>query len=210
MNEHEQLISFYASLTDEELIKIGSQFEALTSDAQIVLREEFDRRSLDAPELEEPPDAFEFQELITIRTFRDPSDAIMAKSVLDSAEVPCFLKDENTVRIQWVWSNLIGGIRLQVRPADVEIAEQLLSQEVAPTIELEDGKVYEQPRCPYCTSLDIRFEAQNENVRLAPILGLASILAGVPIAFPKNRWTCRTCGREWNDSASKGIPSDSE
>jgi hypothetical protein len=49
MDEHERLVSFYASLTDGELIKIGSQFESLTSDAQLALREEFDRRSLDAP-----------------------------------------------------------------------------------------------------------------------------------------------------------------
>jgi Putative prokaryotic signal transducing protein len=204
MNERERLTSFYAGLTDEELIRIGSQFDLLTDEAQVLLREEFDRRSLDAPELEEPPDSFELQELVTIRTFRDPSDAMMAKSVLDSADIPCFLKDENTVRIQWAWSNLIGGIRLQVRPQDGKIAEQLLSQEVLPTIELEDGDVYEQPRCPYCTSLDISFEALNEKV------GLASILIAVPIPFPKNRWTCHTCKREWNDSDAQNASSESK
>ena len=182
----------------------------MTEDAKLLLREEFDKRSLEAPILEGLPDSFEFQEFVTIRTFRDPSVAMMAKSVLESADIPCFLKDENTVRIQWVWSNLIGGIRLRVRPADVETAEQLLSQEVLPTIELENGKVYEQPRCVYCTSLDISFEARNEKVGLAPFLGLASILVGVPIAFPKNRWTCHTCRKEWNDSAPKDISSDSE
>ncbi|MGC1299606.1 MAG: DUF2007 domain-containing protein, partial [Alloacidobacterium sp.] len=104
MNERDRLANFYSGLTDEELIKIGSQFDLLTDEAQILLREEFDRRSLEAPEFEEPPDSLELQELVTIRTFRDPSDAIMAKSVLDSADIPCFLKDENTVRIQWVWS----------------------------------------------------------------------------------------------------------
>ena len=176
----------------------------MTDEAQVLLREEFDRRSLDAPELEEPPDSFELQELVTIRTFRDPSDAMMAKSVLDSADIPCFLKDENTVRIQWAWSNLIGGIRLQVRPQDGKIAEQLLFQEVLPTIELEDGDVYEQPRCPYCTSLDISFEALNEKV------GLASILIAVPIPFPKNRWTCHTCKREWNDSDAQNASSESK
>jgi len=202
MNERERLASFYAGLTDEELIQVGSQYESLTEDAKLLLREEFDKRSLEAPILEELPDSFEFQEFVTIQTFRDPSVAMMAKSVLESADIPCFLKDENTVRIQWVWSNLIGGIRLQVNPADVEAAEQLLSQEVFPTIELEDGKVYEQPRCIYCTSLDISFEARNEKAGLAPFLGLGSIIVGVPIAFLKNRWTCHTCGREWDDSVS--------
>ena len=204
MNERERLTNFYAGLTDEELIQIGSQFDLLTDEAQVLLREVFDRRSLDAPELEEPPDSFELQELVTIRTFRDPSDAMMAKSVLDSADIPCFLKDENTVRIQWAWSNLIGGIRLQVRPQDGKIAEQLLFQEVLPTIELEDGDVYEQPRCPYCTSLDISFEALNEKV------GLASILVAVPIPFPKNRWTCHTFKRVWNDSDAQNASSESK
>jgi hypothetical protein len=208
MNERERLASFYAGLTDEELIQVGSQYESLTEDAKLLLREEFDKRSLEAPILEGLPDSFEFQEFVTIRTFRDPSVAMMAKSVLESADIPCFLKDENTVRIQWVWSNLIGGIRLQVRPADVEAAEQLLSQEVLPTIELEDGEVYEQPRCLYCTSLDISFEGRNEVVGLAPFLGLGSIIAGVPIAFLKNRWTCHTCGKEWDDSASQTVSSD--
>ena|ERR1700722_10190281 len=181
--------------------RFGSQFESLTSDAQVALREEFDRRSLDAPELEESPDAFEFQELVTIRTFRDPSDAMMAKSVLDSAGIPCLMKDENMVRMQWMWSNLIGGIRLQVRPEDAETAQRLLSQEASPTIELEDGNVFEQPRCPYCMSLDIAFEAINQKV------GLASILVAVPIPIPKNRWKCHACGREWKDS-SQEISSD--
>jgi hypothetical protein len=197
MDEHERLVSFYASLTDGELIKIGSQFESLTSDAQLALREEFDRRSLDAPELEEPPDAFDFQELVTIRAFRDPSDAMMAKSVLDSAGIPCLMKDENLVRMQWMWSNLIGGIRLQVRPEDAETAERLLSQEVLPAIELEDGNLFEQPRCPYCMSLDITFEAINQKV------GFASILVAVPIPIPKNRWKCHACGREWKDSSQE-------
>ena len=182
MNEHEQLISFYASLTDEELIKIGSQFESLTSDAQIVLREEFDRRSLDAPELEEPPDAFDFQELVTIRTFRDPSDAMMAKSVLDSAGIPCLMKDENMVRMQWMWSNLIGGIRLQVRPEDVETAERLLSQPVPEIIELGAGENYHQPCCPHCQSHDIGFDA--------------------PLMIPLNNWICHKCGGTWEGPIS--------
>jgi hypothetical protein len=89
MNERERLANLYAGLTDEELIQIGSQFDLLTDEAQVLLREEFDRRSLEAPELEEPANSFELQELVTIRTFRDPADALMAKSVLDSADLPC-------------------------------------------------------------------------------------------------------------------------
>ena len=48
--------------------------------------------------------------------------------VLESAGIPCYLRDENTVRTQWLWSNLMGGIRLQVREEDRAAAEALLHQ----------------------------------------------------------------------------------
>jgi hypothetical protein len=155
MNERERLASFYAELTDEELIQVGSQYESLTEDAKLLLREEFDKRSLDAPELEEPPESFQLQELATIRKFRDLAEAMAAKSVLESAGIASLLRDENTVRMHWMWSNLLGGIRLQVRPEDVEDANRLLSQPVLETIELGEGEKYQQPRCPHCQSLDI-------------------------------------------------------
>jgi hypothetical protein len=182
MNERERLASFYAGLGDEELIKIGSQFESLTDEAQILLREEFDRRSLDAPELEEPPNSFEFQEFITVKQFRDLPDAAAAKSVLDSAGISSLLRDENTVRIDWLWSNLLGGIRLQVRPEDLEDAEKLLSQPVPDPITMGDEETYRQPRCPHCQSLDIDLSA--------------------PIMMQHHYWICHTCGKEWEGSIS--------
>jgi len=177
MSERERLTNFYAALTDEELIKIGSQFESLTEQAQTVLHEEFDRRGLPAPELETPPDTFEFQELATVRRFRDLPAAMAAKSVLDSTGIPSLLKDENTVRMDWMWSNLLGGIRLQVRPEDLADAESLLSQPVPEIIELGDGKSYHQPRCPHCQSHNISFDA--------------------PPMIPLSNWICHTCGRTW-------------
>ena len=177
MNERERLTGFYASLADEELIKIGSQYESLTDDAKLLLREEFERRSLDAPELEAPPDSFEFQALVTVRQFRDLPDAAAAKSVLDSAGIQSLLRDENTIRIDWMWSNLLGGIRLQVRQEDFLDAQNVLSQPVPETIELGEGESYQQPRCQHCQSLDIGFAA--------------------PIMMRQHYWICHTCGHEW-------------
>jgi hypothetical protein len=102
MNERERLASFYAGLTNEELIEIGSQYESLTDDAKLLLREEFEKRALEAPVLEELPESFELQELTTIRKFRDLPEAIAAKSALDSAGIPSLLRDENTVRMHWI------------------------------------------------------------------------------------------------------------
>jgi len=51
------------------------------------------------------------RELVTIQSFRDPLEAMLAKAMLDSAGIECFLADDNTGRILGFASNVIGGIR---------------------------------------------------------------------------------------------------
>jgi hypothetical protein len=189
--EAARLRAYYAQLPKEELLRLGSEYDSLTEAAQTAIRAEFDNRGMPAPELLDAEE-FEFQSLVTIRQFRDPTDAMLAKSALESAGVFAFLRDENTVRVNWGWSNLIGGIRLQVRPEDKAAAEDVLSQPIPPVIESE-GFEYEQPRCPYCQSLDIDFESVN------PKVGLASIIVAVPIPWPQKLWTCSACGKKWDD-----------
>jgi hypothetical protein len=63
--------------------------------------------------------------------------AFVEKSVLEDAGIECFLQDDNVVRMDWLWSNAMGGIKLVVRQNDAEEAEKLLSQ--TPAVEPEDG-----------------------------------------------------------------------
>jgi len=62
-------------------------------------------------------------ELVTIRQFGNLSDALMAKGCLDSAGIESFLADSN---MAWMDSPLVRGMRLQVSPADAEIATDIL------------------------------------------------------------------------------------
>jgi len=52
----------------------------------------------------------------------------MAKSILDSAGIESFLADENVISMNWLWSNALGGVKLQVRKTDVAVASELLEQ----------------------------------------------------------------------------------
>ena len=62
---------------------------------------------------------------VELRRFRDLPDALLAKSILDSADIECFLIDENIIRMDWLWSNLVGGVKLWIRPEDADAAELL-------------------------------------------------------------------------------------
>lgn len=132
--ESAKLLAYYAQLSEEELVQLGSQYESLTESAQAAIRAEFDRRGLAAPELAESEEP-EFQPLVTVRKYLDQGSAVIAKSALESAGISAFLRDENTARIDWGTSIALGGIRLQVRPEDFAEAEDVLSQSTPPILE---------------------------------------------------------------------------
>ncbi len=131
-------------------------------------------------------------DLVTIERFRDLPEALLAKGKLESAGIRCFLADSELVRTDWLWSNAIGNMRLQVRCEDAADALEIL-HEPAPEIFMdhEVGEYYQQPRCPKCNSSDIGFESIDRK------LSYGLMLIGLPIPIRKNNWRCSTCGAEW-------------
>lgn len=51
-------------------------------------------------------------EPITLYRYRDLPEAVIAQGMLASAGIESFLRDENTIRMDWMLSQLIGGVRL--------------------------------------------------------------------------------------------------
>ena len=98
------------------------------------------------------------------------------------------------VRMIWYISNLIGGLRLQVRTEDVEAANELLRQPMPEGFEIEGLGPYEQPRCPKCQSLDISFEDANKGIELGVLW-----LVDLPLPIRRNRWRCHSCGQLWKE-----------
>lgn len=52
---------------------------------------------------------------VILRRYSEMPAAFVEKSVLEDAGIECYLQDENVVRMDWFWSNAIGGIKLIVR-----------------------------------------------------------------------------------------------
>lgn len=200
--ESERLRGYYSGLSEEELLEIGSHYDSLTEPARLAIRAEFDHRGMSAPETADPEN-LEFQKLVTIRQYRDLTEAMVAQSVLDSAGIAAVLRDENIVRIHWAWSNAVGGIRLEIKQEDAEAAEEVLSQPIPAIIETGDYS-YQQPTCPYCQSLDVGFDFMNEKI------GYSSTLRAVSIPWPKNSWKCHTCGHEWKSANENSADSAAE
>lgn len=195
----EDLESRFAAMSDDEMLSLGAQYASLTDEAQAIVRAEFQRRSLDIPIVDDEPPSDALVKVSTIRQYRDQTEASMARSVLESAGIPCFLRDENTIRIDWLWSNLMGGIRLQVAEEDVEAAEAVLSQPIPGSIAIDGQEDYQQPKCPQCGSLDISFNNFDAKVGAVSLLFL-----GFPLPSPvdKDYWHCHACGVNWIDEVA--------
>jgi hypothetical protein len=138
--ERNRLAQVYAALSDGELQRLAGETESLTDEARAALALEMSRRNIPAETAGEAEDSppggqAKLRDLLTIRQFRDLPEALLAKSVLDSAGIECFLGDDNLIRMDWLWSNLLGGIKLRVRQEDALEASRLLDGGVNPASE---------------------------------------------------------------------------
>jgi Putative prokaryotic signal transducing protein len=70
--------------------------------------------------------------LVTIATFFNEYEFLLARGRLESADIECFALDENMLRIAGFHSHILGGIKLQVRESDARDAIAVL-QATAPT-----------------------------------------------------------------------------
>ena len=195
-HERKRPADHYSGLTDGELEDLAAQGDALTDVAKDVLRAEIARRGLQIKTEAPAPAAAlpEGRRPVTVRAFRDLPEAQVAKTILESANIKCFLADENLVRMDWFYSNLIGGIKLWVTEEDLQAAQALLKAEMPEEFEVEGVGEFRQPRCPKCDSLNISFHALNR-----PLTYLL-FLANLAIPFKRRRWMCEACGNEWRDT----------
>ncbi len=220
--ERRRLAEFYSQQMDGELEQVAEQAYELTDIARDALRIELSRRGLakdlvelppvipdpaalpsDLPQAEPQPDEFsspdgelELRRMVTIRQIRDLPEALLAKGSLESAGIEAVLTDDNIIRLDWFWSNLMGGIKLKVAPEDVEVANEILEQPIPEGFDVAGVGEYQQPHCPRCQSLDVTFKELNRPASYVT-------LWLVPIPVYRRAWRCRSCDAEWEDD---GIP----
>lgn len=142
----------------------------------------------------------ELRRMVTVRCFRDLPEALLAKTCLDSAGIESLLIDDNTVRLDWFWSNAISNVKVKVDPADAEAANELLSQPIPDKFEVPGVGEYQQPHCPKCQSLDVTFKELNRPV------SYLTLWLKVPIPVYRRAWRCHSCNVEWeDDEASEAM-----
>jgi hypothetical protein len=119
----------------------------------------------------------------TIATFSKPEEAHLFRTRLEAAGIPAFVQDEHFIQMDWLYSNAMGGVRVQIADEDLEAARDFLSAD-SPQSCPEAVDVV----CPFCGSNDT---APDELPRRIAFLSL--LLVSFPFLFSRRRWHCSSC-----------------
>ncbi len=193
----ESLRVHYAELDDAALLHLADRRDSLTPQAQDILSQELKERGLTPPDVvqELHPDLANSPVWVTVERFRDLSSAIVARGALEAADIPCFLRDENTVRLDWQISNFIGGMRLQVQDQDASAALAVLRQTSPSETQNGPSELDGEERCPFCGSTDVHRVERGLGLRAAALW-----MFSIPLPRGPREWHCRHCGRQFAES----------
>lgn len=124
--------------------------------------------------------------LVTIARYSLPYEAHIAWSRLDSEGIPAFVADEHTINMQWLLSDALGGVRLQVAEADVEAALAILAEDREQDLLEQEG--VDATRCPHCGSTDTEYQQIGRRWAFLVFIGL-----DFPLFPVRDGIKCRQC-----------------
>jgi hypothetical protein len=119
----------------------------------------------------------------TIATFSKPEEAHLFRMRLEAAGIPAFVQDEYIVQMDWLYSNAIGGVRVQIADEDVSAAKEFLAADTEQTS--QNGV---NSTCPACGSDDTKPDPFPRRISL-----FGFFATDLPFLNFRNRWRCQCC-----------------
>jgi len=134
---------------------------------------------------------------VEIASFSQPVEAHLARTKLESEGITCVVRDEYLIRVNWLLSNAVGGVKLMVPTWEAERAREILRPKPR-LVEVADIEGSHGPDgeliCPHCRSFDVYYHRFNRRVA-----GLAWLFFGFIVPWRSDKWVCMQCGYEWKE-----------
>jgi hypothetical protein len=137
--------------------------------------------------------------IITFEHYYDPMLAHIIRTKLEDNGIPCFIADENTIAVNPILNNAIGGIKLKIFERDLEKCREILTQ---------SGDMHEQDHfeideethtavvCPYCASTNVRYGSATEKKAHWLVVIISVLLTVLPF-YARKSWHCFNCRRDF-------------
>lgn len=124
-----------------------------------------------------------------VASFSTPAEAHLALTRLTSAQIEAVIRDELTVTLNWLWSNAVGGVKIEVVEEDIPAALLILAQ---PPV--EEGLI----NCPFCGSSET-------GIRVLSVFSAVCLMLKLPIPATRVIVDCHRCHKT-HDIARNGSP----
>ncbi len=135
-------------------------------------------------------------QLVSIKFYQNAIEANRDKQILEEEGVESWIANEQTVQSDWLLSQAIGGIQLQVFEEDLDRAVKILEDFHAEDSGLEAEHTIDDPEfdflCPECGSNHIY-----RDEKPGGIFGISILLLGIPFKVPAQKYHCYHCGNEF-------------
>ncbi|MES2830223.1 MAG: DUF2007 domain-containing protein [Bacteroidota bacterium] len=142
--------------------------------------------------------------IVIFETYYNPIEASIVKERLIGSGIQCFLSDENTITINPLYNQALGGVKLHMFERDFEAAKNILQDEdmqiymdefAEPDSE-EPAPAQSSEICPNCGSADVGY-VQATKKRFGLFTILISFLLLVYPFNAKKAHHCFNCEHEF-------------
>jgi len=125
-----------------------------------------------------------------VAAYSKPEEAYLAASLLEGNGLTVNVRDADTIGNYWMYSQAIGGVKIEVPEEEVDQAMEILNLPKA-----EEGIL----RCPHCQSGRVKMREMN-------LLNALSILSGFLIPIRPKKVDCLDCKQSFHFDPKKAGP----
>lgn len=137
--------------------------------------------------------------LVRINYYNNAIEANRDKQLLAENDIVSFIANEQTIQSDWLLSQAIGGLQLQVFEEDLEKSKQiLLDFENEEKVSLEVEHTIDNPEfdfvCPQCGSNHLYQSEEPDG-----IFGISWLFIGIPLKIKRGKYICYYCENEFEN-----------
>jgi len=133
------------------------------------------------------------EQYVLISRYQYTSEALIYKGKLESEGIEVFIRDNNIVDANPLYSNAIGGVKLFVNTVDKEKAYSILSQISKFSVD-ENSELM---KCPKCGVAQIEMITSVKDIKSILLFVFSVLLLLIPFQT-KYKYKCRICNVEFN------------
>lgn len=133
--------------------------------------------------------------LATVAVVSTVFEADLLRSRLQGEGISAYIANKNLVGMNWLYSNAVGGVRIEVEYHNEQAAREIIALLQAQEFAL-DASDDDWGCCPDCGSNRIEFIPDKRS------MAFSWLLAGIPLLFPQEKYRCHQCFHEWKEWSS--------